>query len=69
MNENGVIVDGKVYVAEMGSPDCVELCGICDLIDYCKHTDREVCAAIATPSDHFHYSPELTKRLKGGGDV
>lgn len=60
---NGIIVDGKVYVAEMHHPDCLAMCGMCDLSNYCEGTDREVCAAIASPTDCFRYSPELTERL------
>lgn len=60
---NGIIIDGKVYTAEMSHPDCIALCGMCDLSDYCEHTDREVCAAIADPTDHFLYNKEMTDQL------
>ena len=60
---NGVIVDGKVYIAEMSHPDCLALCTMCDLRDYCENTGREICSAISDPTDHFVYSQPLTDML------
>ena len=60
---NGIIVDGKVYTAEMGHPDYISLCTKCDLSDYCEHTDREVCASISLPTDHFRFNQQLTLKL------
>lgn len=62
-NINGIIIDGKVYTAQMGHPDAFALCSMCDLAAYCEHTDREACAAISSPSDHFLYSQDLTDKL------
>lgn len=60
---NGIIINDKVYTAEMGHPDCFALCSICDLSDYCEQTDREICAAIASPTDHFKLNQDLTIKL------
>lgn len=62
-NINGIIIDGKVYTAQMGHPDAFALCSMCDLAAYCEHTDREACAAISSPSDHFLFSQDLTDKL------
>lgn len=61
---NAIIIDGKAYTAESSHPDVIASCHVCDLYDYCEHSHREVCAAIAEPTDHFKFSQPLTDKLK-----
>lgn len=62
---NGIILDGKIYIATEDSKDYCLGCDIvadenmnCPCMDYCRSIGY---------CNVFRYSPGLTERLKGGG--
>ena len=70
MKINGIIKDGRVYVADPKHVNCSVNCA---LVDYCSKIegeyDRPLCVihgANAVNDFGYRYSEELTERLKGG---
>lgn len=67
-NLNGLIIDGRVYVADPEHSICLSNCA---LRDYCREiidSYNSLCVIHgATESNDFGYrfSPELTEKLKG----
>lgn len=65
---NGIIIDGRVYVADSEYSQCRTACALgelCDKIDWdCSYSLCRILGADEVDDFGFRFSPELTEKLK-----